>query len=299
MLIIIKTISFLLSLLPLKARRSILSFLTRFVFAVNSKLEKVSLCNLELAFPGSDLSWKHKIIRESCESVARLVTDILRFNEIKETEILSSVKFPEEKKFFDLLSSGRPVILASGHLGNFELLARAIAQRGAKLGVVAREFRPKSLDEWWTRQRESCGNSVIPRDGALKTAIRFLKNKKPVGILFDQNITRQFADFVDWFGRPAATSKLIGLLASRHKALVIVISIRYDGDNKYTAVYKVKDFDSIYEDTELSADRKSYLITEAISADYVDMIKENPGEWFWMHKRWKTAPEGQPEDFYN
>ena len=139
----------------------------------------------------------------------------------------------------------------------------------------------------------------MPREGALKGAIRFLKLHKPIGILFDQNITRQFADFVDWFGYPAATSRLVGLLALRSQALVVVISMKYVGNDQYQVVYKIKDFESLYADTTLSNNEKVFQINSEISSDYVEMIRDNPGEWFWMHRRWKTRPEGEPETFYS
>jgi KDO2-lipid IV(A) lauroyltransferase len=298
-LFLVRTITFILNLLPISWRRAIVSRALRLVAKINQKHLKVAERNLSRAFPEKDAVWRRQIINLCYESLARMLVDLFRLHTISESEIRETVIFPEHEKFFELITSKRPVILAAGHLGNFELLARSLALNGAKSAVVAREFRPKGLNRWWTWQRESCGNIVVPRDGALKAAIKCLKIHKPIGVLFDQNITRQFADFIDWFGIPAATSRLVGLLAVRSQALVIVFSIKYLDNGKYQVVYKVRDFESIYLDSTISQNAKVFKINSEISSDYVEMIKDNPGEWFWMHRRWKTRPDGEPETFYS
>ena len=128
--------------------------------------------------------------------------------------------------------------------------------------------------------------------------VRLLKSGMDVGVLFDQNITRNHALFVDWFGRPAATTKALALAALKTEAPIFVVAlIQKDVDRNFYECGECNCSD-IYSNTVLSKNEKLLQITESLVRRYESLILKNPESWFWMHRRWKTAPEGNAEDFY-
>lgn len=263
------------------------------------RLHKTAWRNLERAFPEKDSEWRRKIIEQSDTAMARTLVDLLRLKQLKSDSGLLTIECANEKRLRELVQQRVPIIIATGHLGSFELLAHYLASIGVQLSFVARPIKPPPVNRWCNEQRTSNGNEVIERSGALKGTLRNLNAGKAVGILFDHNILRYHAAFVNWFGHRAATSRLVGIAAIRCEAVVMVTSIQYLGPEHYVVHAEECDFDELYRDETQQPEEKILAITREISARYEAMIRANPAEWFWTHKRWKTAPEGAPEDFYD
>ena len=80
---------------------------------------------------------------------------------------------------------------------------------------------------------------------------------------------------------------------------VYVASMRYVGEDKYHIEAEECDFSNLYTDETLTTEQKVLIITQRLSTLYVEMIRRFPEGWFWMHRRWKTRPEGEPESIYN
>ena len=193
---------------------------------------------------------------------------------------------------------GKGIVYATGHLGSFELLAHAGPMFGYPMSFVVRNATLPNVDAWWRRQREGNGNRVINRKGAVREIMTELDKGRDVGILFDQNVRRAHAVFVPWFGLPAATTKTVALVALRCEAPVAVAAVRYLGNERYRIEAKDFDFSAVYTDQTLTNDQKIERITAVVSAEFERLIRLSPQEWFWMHRRWKTRPEGERETIY-
>jgi KDO2-lipid IV(A) lauroyltransferase len=286
------------NLLPYQFRIVLIKSIVRIVLLLKPKYWKIGIINLTEAFPDKDLAWCNSVMHECSAAFARLIVDFLRLSSVDLKEANELFEFPYRSRLDELRRNNIPVIYATGHLGSFELLAHYLCVIGHPLSFVARTLRPRGLDRWWTLRREAHGNKVITRAGALKGVLRQLKRNQDVAVLFDQNVTRDHAVFVPWFGHAAATTKLIGLAALRTRAVVVVISMESLANQKYKIHTVECDFNSIYDDARMSPEEKVLEITSKVSSEYENMIRQNPGAWFWLHRRWKTAPEGVPEVFY-
>ncbi|MBN8551033.1 MAG: hypothetical protein J0M12_17100 [Deltaproteobacteria bacterium] len=298
--IVVRGFVSLLNLLPLRSRISLMTGLVRTVTAVLPAFKRVSLRNLELAFPEKDSAWRHDIIRQSQSSLARVIVDFARLEELDEAWVRANVDCAFLPRFEEMKAAnpGKGIMIATGHLGSFELLAHCVAMYGYPISFVVRPFKLPKFNAWWTGIREAAGNRAIMRKGAFKEVVADLSSGRDVAILFDQNVTRKHAVFVDWFGRPAATTRTVALAALRTEAPVIVASMGFLGSDRYRISACECDFQALYADETISADEKVLRMTQELSKRYEDMIRQHPGEWFWMHKRWKTAPEGMQENFY-
>lgn len=288
-------------LFPYGAQILIVASLLRAVSFVVPRYKKIARKNLELVFPDLDSEEREGILSRSYVSLARLFVDFIRIPSLDGEWIDSHVAFPQRERFTEIKAqnNGRGILLVSGHLGSFELLPFCMVKRVSPIMFVARTLKPKKLDDWWNSVRCSYGNELVLRKGALKGIIENIQKGTDVGLLFDQNVTRNNAVFVDWFGRPAATTKALGIAALRLKVPILVFAIRFVGDGKYQVEMRECAIDHIYRDDTLTREKKIKSITEVATKEYEELIRQDPEGWFWMHRRWKTTANPElSENFY-
>ena len=299
-LLCLKTFVGLAGRIPSGLAVSILSPVLRVVFWLMPRYWRIARVNLQIAFPRLEVKECRRIWRDSLDSLARLLVDACRMHRLSPDWVKEHVSCPLLERYRELKAKnpGRGVLLATGHLGSFELLAHSMPMFGHKVAFVVRNFQMKRVDAWWTSMREAYGNKVINRQGAFQDVVAFLKSGVDVAILFDQNVRDRHAVFVDWFGLPAATSKTPALAALKTGAPVIVASIAYCGGDNYQIVAKECLVEDVYSNASLSLDDKVVEITKRISLIYEQMIRERPSEWFWMHRRWRTRPAGDAKNPY-
>jgi KDO2-lipid IV(A) lauroyltransferase len=231
-----------------------------------------------------------ELLKKNCVEIGRLLADAVRLRDLDREWALAHVECPALERYKERLKEGKGIVIATGHLGSFELLGHAIGLLGHPLSAVARRFRNPRLDAWWRGMREARGNTIIDRTGAFKVIARTIASGRSVAILFDQNVTENHAVFVPFFGKLAATTKSVALAAVREKAPVFVASMRYKGNDSYFIDGVECDFSQHYNDDSIPLDEKVALITTRLNAEYEAMIRRFPEGWFWFHRRWKTQP---------
>ncbi len=251
-----------------------------------------SLTHLELAFPEKSEAWRTLLLKQNIASLARLLVDIVRLDKLDRGWVEQHVIFERKAEFEELKrragSSG--ILIATGHLSSFELLAHSAALLGHPLSFVVRNFQLSQIDQWWNSIRQKHGNTVIDRQRAFRKIVQHLSSGRDVGVLFDQNVSLGNAVFVDWFGKPAATTRALGLAALHTRCPMIVASIRYIGGERYSIDWKPCELSDVYENTRASREEKVKEITRRASSLFEQMIRQSPHAWFWMHRRWRTQP---------
>jgi len=290
-----------LRLLPPRVGESVVATVFRILLYLVPRYERIARRNLALAFPEETDKWRAARLAESIRSLARVLVDFARLPRLDREWVERHVTVPFLPRFEEIkrANPGRGVVIATGHLGSFELLAHSIALLGHPLSFVVRNFTLPRVDAWWTASREASGNRVIGRRGAFKDIVRDIQRGRDVAVLFDQNVTRNHAVFVPWFGIPAATTRAVALAALRTESPVIVAGVGYRGGDCYEVLAEECDFGAIYAATDIPTEEKVLRMTAEMASRYVGMIRRYPGEWFWMHRRWKTRPEGEAEDVYS
>ena len=289
-----------LNLLPVAIRVRFIATVIKTVVFFIPAFKKVSFRNISFAFPEKTFVEQNEIYRKSIIELARLIMDFGRLQILDKAWVEENVVI--DKNFFQSLKNDKPfhpTLFATGHLGSFELMAHAAALSGFPLSFIVRNFSLTKLDQWWTENRERNGNTIIPRKGAVTKMMQQLAEGRNCALLFDQNVKRNHAVFVPWFGRKAATTFTLGVSAIRTEANVIVASVRYRSDGRYEIITEVCPTEDIYADDSMSIDDKILQITSRAAAIFESHIKAFPEGWFWMHRRWKTRPEGETENFYS
>lgn len=287
--------------LPLRLRIGLLRSIVATVFFAKKSLRKVAHRNLTVAFPHLDGAGREQIIKAMFVSIARLISDFFSLPNIDRAWVEKHVSIPYWPRYLELKRADpkRGLLLVTGHLGSFELQGYIMGVLGHPISAVIRSFKLPRLNRWWNTIRSGSGNRVIDRKGAFRVTLSDLNSGRDVALLFDQNVTRNHAVFVDWFGKKAATSRAIALAALRTKTVVLVAALTAVDDENYRMNVTECNFDHIYCDAALSDTQKITAITQHLADAYCEMIRANPEAWFWMHRRWKTTEsEAVHEDFY-
>jgi Kdo2-lipid IVA lauroyltransferase/acyltransferase len=175
----------------------------------------------------------------------------------------------------------RPILILTGHCGNWELLAAALNSRGLGMLVVAREIEEPGLQTMLLDLRTRFGTRTIVRGapGAARALLGALRGAGALGMLIDQD-TRVEGVFVDFFGRPAWTPVGAAELASRFDAAVLPTFIARLPDGSHHARIHA----------ELSLPSDSTAATALMTSRIEAQIREYPDQWVWLHRRWRRRP---------
>ncbi len=192
----------------------------------------------------------------------------------------------------DSLAQGRGVVFITGHIGNWELMARALAAFGFPINTIGQ----RSYDPRFTRlikrfRDEGMVKTLWRGDPDLvEEMIKVLRRGEIMGLLIDQD-TRVPGVFVDFFGRPAWTPTA-GAVLARKVGCPVVMGFNYrNPDGKGYTIYINKLELCSEPDQQKAISEDTQAMTRAIEQH----IKNYPSQWVWMHRRWKTIPETKSE----
>lgn len=296
---VFRALAFVLNVFPFRFRLAIFTTVFHLLDRFSKRFRSVSRQNLQLVYPEQDEEFRETLCRRNHQEMARLIVDFFRIPLLQKDWVVEHIRCSYLPRLEELQKEkGSGCLIATGHLGSFELMGHAIAALGHPISLVVRPFKQKWLNRWWNTIRKEQGNKIIFRSGAFREVVRRLEDGEDVALLIDQNVRRKHAVFVDWFGMPAATTKALALAALKTKAPVLVAAmIHVEGDHYDIRVTEC-DFSDVYASEELSRDEKVFEITAQVSAEYQKYIRDFPEGWFWVHRRWKTRPKGESENWY-
>jgi KDO2-lipid IV(A) lauroyltransferase len=169
-----------------------------------------------------------------------------------------------------------------------------MATLGFETVSVARPLDNPYVNEYVLGVRERQGQKIIDKKGATVEVTEMLSRGGVVGFLADQNAGHKGL-FVDFFGRKASTYKSIGLLAMQYEVPVVIgCARRIDGRFRFNCVCQ----DIIYPADWKEQDDPLRYITQRYTKAIEDFVSADPGQYVWVHRRWKSRPKGEaPEAF--
>ena len=195
------------------------------------------------------------------------------------------------ENFQTALDRGKGVLFLTAHLGAWELSAFAHSLHGHPLHVVMRPMDNALLDQMIRTYRTMHGNKTVDKDDFVRGLIGAMRAGETVGILMDTNMTPPQGIFVDFFGIPACTASGMARIALRTDAAVVPGFTVWD---PILRKYRLK-FDPAVELIRTGNDEADIMANTALFTKIIeDYVRKYPGQWLWVHRRWKTRPEGQP-----
>jgi Kdo2-lipid IVA lauroyltransferase/acyltransferase len=243
------------------------------------RLRRIAVQNLQLA--GLDPKIADGVFR----SIGRLVATFLRFPRMTRENIHRYIRYDGLENFTSASARGKGVLVATGHLGNWELSAFAHAWMTAPMNIVVRPLDNPTIDRFVERRRALSGNRVIPKKEAARGILRALSAGEAVGILIDQNTSLAEGVFVDFFGTAACAGTAFVKFAHHSGAAVVPgFALWSEAERKYILRF--------YPEIPMTGDVQ--LDTQRVHSQLESVIREHPDQWLWIHRRWKTRPPGEP-----
>ena len=275
----------LLQALPIRAVDALARAVAAIAYGLGIR-RRVTLDNLARAFPERTEDERRAIARAAYANMARVVVDALRTLGAPPTQLLAEVQVDDFGPVERTLAAGKGLLVATAHLGSWELFGAAMAQR-VPLHAVVRPLKG-GLNARLVEARERSGLKLIAARGALSGIVAALRSNQVVAMLVDQAIGGKHTLFVPFFGRPVAMTPALSMAALRTGApTLLVVALREDGRLRFRV-------EGPFE-VPSTGDRQRDLWTHAarVTAALEEVVREAPEQWLWLHRRWKLAPPAE------
>lgn len=185
-------------------------------------------------------------------------------------------------------AEGRPVVLVTGHFGNYDAARSKLVQMGFNMGSLYRRMANPYYNDYYVKAISATGKPMFEQGKrGMVEMVRHLKSGGNIAIVADMHA--QGGQYLPFFGRPALTSTVPAELALKYKAAFIpVYGIRQPNG---------LDFEVILSEEIPHSD--AVTMTQAVCDDLERHVRAHMGQWFWVHRRWKPMedsphPDGPP-----
>ena len=255
----------------------ILSFTLRLI----APREKTALKNIETVFPGISSSKKEDILAASYENMVWTGLELMSLH--KNPELIKEYVVEEEgvEHLKNALARNKGAILISCHIGNWELSAAWGAQL-CNMAAIARSADNEIHREIIEELRKAENTWIIDKTEPMTRVLGHIKNKGAIGLLSDQHAGNE-GIVVPFFGRETGTVKGAGVFAYLTGAPIIP----YMAERIAPFKLKIKVYPEVK--WEKGPDRDSTIkdITVLCNSALEQMIRDNPGQWLWQHRRFR------------
>lgn len=266
--------------LPYASRVRFVGWIVEKVIGPVAGYRRRALRNLAMIWPDMPASRQAEIARQCLNNVGR--TFIENYSSRDFPARMSQVvpHGPGMTALKEAKAEGQPVILVTGHFGNYEATRAALVAQGYEIGGLYRDMKNPYFNAHYVKTMEAFGGPVFPQ-GHRGTSgfVRHLKRGGQLVLLFDQHV--YFAPVLDFLGEPARTAVSAAELAIRYDALLIPFyGIRQpDGLS----------FDCVLEEPVPHTDPET--MTQALNDSLARRVEDAPEQWFWVHRRWRADEE--------
>ena len=273
----------LLRLGPRPAGVAFASFIGWLTWALHIR-RRVALDNLAQAFPSRSPEERTQLARRAFRAMAVAMYESLTSDQLSDAQLDGLVKTGDWKGLDALLAARQPVLIASAHLGSWELFAETMARRGYVFSAVVRPLTG-AFNEWLVESRRRAGVELIWQRGALRNMLKALGRGRAVVQLIDQALPGREAVWVPFFGRAASTTPAISMAALRSGAPVYVVVAVREASGLVMHVEGPVPLLQL-DDRRTTLEAHTAALTQIIE----HFVATYPDQWLWLHRRWKGSP---------
>lgn len=286
--LIVKT----LGLLPRPLSRALGIGLGQLFGLLHGRLRRVGMRNLEIAFPEKTVAERRCILRGVFTSLGRELAEFCKFPWYTRANAHKIAIYEGFENYEAAKNRGKGVFFMTAHLGAWEVGSFFHSLMGNPIREVVRELDNPYLDRLVERYRTLHGNETFGKDEFARGLISAMRAGETVGVLMDTNMTPPQGVFVDYFGVPACTASGIARVALRMDAAVVPAFTIWDPAIRKYRVH----FDPAVPLVRTGNDDADALANTALFTKIIEQYaRRYPDQWLWVHRRWKTRPEGEPQ----
>lgn len=232
--------------------------------------------NLKQTCPELSEDEVSRLCREVSNNAGRTLIELYAGQPFLDRAHAASISGPGLAALETARAQGRPVILVTGHFGNYDAARSNLIGRGHKMGALYRRMANPYFNAHYVRTIERIGKPMFEqgRRGMMEM-VRHLKGGGIIAIVAD--LHSYGGKKIDFFGQPAVTSIVPAELALKYNAAMIpVYAIRQDNglDFEITMHAEIPHSDA-------------ETMTRAVCDDLEVLVRQHMGQWFWIHRRWK------------
>jgi KDO2-lipid IV(A) lauroyltransferase len=234
--------------------------------------------NLVLVLPDLPAPEVDRIARAVPDNVGRTVIEIYSGPEF----VARAVRHPLTGGGVAALEAAhaarQPVILVTGHFGNYDASRAALIARGFRVGALYMPMANRYFNDHYVRAISGIGTPLFPRGRAgLADMVRHLRSGGMLGMLVDQHMAH--GEELTFFGRPALTALSAAELALKYDALLVPTYAVRDADGlSFTIIVEPPIPHGTPE-----------AMTQALNDSLERLVRQHIDQWFWIHRRWKAG----------
>lgn len=261
--------------LPFDARRSLAAALMTRIVAPLAGWRKRIRENLALVRPDLPEAEVARLVRDVPRSIGRTLAELYSGPEFVARVAREPLQGAGVAALEEAHRTGRPVLLVTGHLGNYDAIRGGLIARGYRVGGLYRPMDNPFFNHHYVAAISRIGTPLFPRGRkGLADMVRFLKGGGMVGVVLDQSMGD--GAILRFFGHVALTALSPAEMALRYDALVVpTYGIRRpDGG-----------FDMVIEAPIPHGDPET--MTQALNDSLEAQVRAHMDQWLWTHRRWK------------
>jgi Kdo2-lipid IVA lauroyltransferase/acyltransferase len=277
-------------LLPRNTARRLGAAIGALAFLALPRLRRVGYRNLQIAFPGRPRAEYTAILRAEYRSLGWQLAEFCQMSRYTPENTAGFIRYEGLEHYLAARDSGQGVLILTGHLGAWELSSFYHSLMGYPMSMVIRRLDNELVDRLVNEIRCQHGNTVVHKDDFARGLIAAMRQGETVGILMDTNMTPPQGLFVDFFGTAACTASGMARVALKTGAAVLPGFLLWDeASQQYVLRFgeQLKLLRS--DDSEADILANTALFTSVLE-EYIRRYRE---QWLWLHRRWKTRPEGE------
>jgi KDO2-lipid IV(A) lauroyltransferase len=243
--------------------------------------------NLRIAFPELSTARREAITWQMWRHLILMVAEIAQTpRKVHETNWKEHSHIVNQELFVRTLLSGRPLVLISGHFGNFELGGYLMGLFGFPTYTVARALDNPYLDRFVNDFRGRTGQYILPKKGSGQDIQAVLERGGILTLLGDQ-AAGQRQCWVNFFGKPASTHKAVSVFSLGNDAPTMVSYARRVGKPLHYEVGPV----AICDPRDPKFEYGTVPLLAQWYTDHLEqLVRQSPGQYWWVHRRWKGEP---------
>lgn len=266
--------------LPLKAAYKVATFIADCHFYISKKDRSAVLDNLSAIFDKSDKKTFY-VARSVFRNFAKYLVDFFRFSKIDKEYIKKCLKVENIEHLDNALKKGKGAILASAHLGNWELGGAMVSKLGYPTNIIALDHKNKLVNSIFIYQRTIMGANVISIGIALRQCFVALKRNETLAILGDRDFSEHGIN-IKFLGKDTVIPKGPASFSLRCGSPIVPVFLLRNPDDSFSFIFE-KEIE--YQPTG-DSEKDVVALTGRLLAILEDYIRKHPDQWYMFRRFW-------------